>query len=279
MGGLGNQLFGVAFGMYIARKADASITLLYPTSGLGNVSHGEPAPSVFDLGKNLELSFESRLETLRRLVGHRVPAISDSFCARTRFVSEEDFQKSLDGAFLHKVSDVFVKGYFQTRVYIEHLQRCGDLLELNPKVLNDLTMPLVENLAKPDSYAVHIRRGDYLKPAISAALPTAYYIEGLRKLGAKSDSRIIVFSDSPQLAEDELVSLNTEFSFQFAPRAFDAANSLFALSKSTNLVMSNSTFSWWAAMTGNLSKRVCRPTGWNEHLMRSDWETVRVGPQ
>lgn len=231
---------------------------------------------VFDLGNALELSLESRLETVGRLFGHRAHRVAGAFHPKTRFISEEDLPIALGGSMSDGVRDVFVRGYFQSRAYLEQVQGNGDLLWLHPRLLQDQAIPLLNHLEEADSFAVHIRRGDYLKSSISGALPAAYYVEALRKLGARRESSIFVFSDSPQTAKEELEELHSEFTFQFVPDDLDSANSLYALSKSSNLVMSNSTFSWWGAMTGNLGKRVCHPAGWNEHLMHSDWESVRV---
>ena len=97
--------------------------------------------------------------------------------------------------------------------------------------------------------AMHVRRGDMV--AQQSSLDAGYYRVALDRLIRANDlpssEEVTVFSDDPAWCKEHL-----EIRAQYAP-AQSAANDLLSLSRHEFLVLSGSTFSWWAA---NLQARV-----------------------
>jgi hypothetical protein len=94
------------------------------------------------------------------------------------------------------------------------------------------------------------------------------------------------FSDDIIAAKELLRNLEISIPIQFAePQDNNPEESLMLMSRSTVLIMANSSFSWWAAQLGNRSKFVVCPSKWfrnmlepydlippNWHREESNWE-------
>jgi CheY-like chemotaxis protein len=93
-------------------------------------------------------------------------------------------------------------------------------------------------------------------------------------------ARVLVFSDDFALAKKLFGNIEVPFPVQFAESPDDnPEESLMLMSKSDALVISNSSFSWWAAQFGNKSKFVVRPSKWframldPEELFPPEWHS------
>jgi hypothetical protein len=282
-GGLGNQLFGYAFAAYqrnlMSAPVDCEVMVMRPSRG--NKTHGQSLLDEFSLDIPLNFHRESKLDHLvlgilrflRLRLGYRT-VFSNMTLALS---AEEAFQIQNDVSIGTRV---FVSNYFRTPEYLLQLQNIGHMKFLIPakQSINYTKLITNENLSD-DVFVVHMRRGDYLRPSINEALPLGYYVNALQALGATSSSKIFVVSDSSELAKREFET--SDFRDLVFVGGSDLplspAESLSFASQAQNLVMSNSTFSWWAAMTGNLEKSVIYPEGWNSYLMKNSWQSVNSG--
>ena len=101
---------------------------------------------------------------------------------------------------------------------------------------------------------LHVRRGDYLNyPDIYPRIELGYYFNCLEKI--KNREIILIFSDDIQWCREKFIG--NRYLFVTAP----PAHSLLLMSQCDNLIISNSTFSWWGAWLGK-NKRVFRPSVW-----------------
>jgi hypothetical protein len=152
------------------------------------------------------------------------------------------------------------------------------MLELRPSKISTTLGRLEKLVEKNKTFLLHLRRGDYLKPSIQGALPIGYYLRGLEALGAKPADTLILLSDSPEIAAKEFSGSGYKnilvVGIDVDP--LTAPESLWLASCARNLVMSNSTFSWWAAATGYLGKRVAFPGGWNDYIMEKSWTRIEA---
>jgi hypothetical protein len=104
---------------------------------------------------------------------------------------------------------------------------------------------------------------------------------------SKKYARVLVFSDDIVAAKQIFSQLDISLPVQFVEPLEDSPEeTLILMSKSDALVISNSTFSWWAAQLGNKNKFVVRPSKWFRgmldpedlfppewHQQESLWET------
>jgi hypothetical protein len=162
---------------------------------------------------------------------------------------------------LRKDSKIF--GMFQDRKFFENV----------PFDLSLVLQQKLENLSiekQGQVIAVHVRRGDYVTNPAAAAyhglLPDQYYIDAINMVRKKlSEARVYLISDAHEACSEliDKIGGNTEI-FQGDSWLDDFA----FLFQADGIVLSNSTFSFWAARLRELSNTgaqppcICYPQRW-----------------
>lgn len=152
-------------------------------------------------------------------------------------------------------------GYFQSWRYFDGIaDRLAD--ELTGAALSQSEAATLADFGGSDRITAHVRRGDYLTPAarvhhgIASAEYFARAIGLLRQLDG-TDRTVRVFSDSPEIVQDELEAVDG-LDFVEDTAALGSVATVLAMSRGTAFAMSNSSFSWWAAWL--LSRRAPEAT-------------------
>jgi hypothetical protein len=170
-------------------------------------------------------------------------------------------------------------GFFQSPLYFT-AQVAEQLFTGLEKVRASHDIPL------SPSIHVHIRRGDYLTSSASAVhgLATEDYFERAiqRILRQNPHASFKIFTDSPELiTNDQLTRWNA--TLEEGQGTLPPLLSLLEMGSGSGLIMSNSSFSWWAAwlMTQrNTDVPVVAPRPWMANgdsahtLLLPDWITV-----
>lgn len=165
-----------------------------------------------------------------------------------------------------------LKGHMQTEKYFEHcrdvvrfyfdLNRNIILQEYNNSVANkecctdigNNTIKNVDNLSHSDNICIHFRGTDYHTSNFPIC-SKEYYVEALTKMNILG--LIIVFSDDIDEAKKVI-----DFADIYVNTGFDMMDFLL-MTKFRNFIISNSTFSWWAAWLSKVeNKRVIAPSKW-----------------
>jgi hypothetical protein len=111
--------------------------------------------------------------------------------------------------------------------------------------------------------ALHIRRGDYLNNPRIGVLSDDYFISAAKKFYEETGvKKFIIFSDSPELTGTVSDEVSKFASVELQDSTKSPLSTLLQLGKYKNIVISNSTFSWWAANIGRPDKRVIAPSKW-----------------
>ncbi|HWL00862.1 MAG TPA: alpha-1,2-fucosyltransferase [Microbacteriaceae bacterium] len=157
-------------------------------------------------------------------------------------------------------------GYFQSPRYFERV--ADDMADMMTGVLPSASeSPILARIDEDPRATLHVRRGDYLDAATrrhhGLAEPQYFErsVELLQALGRWTGGR--VYSDSPDIVTDELSTI-PDLEFVRDSRALDEPTTLLAMSTGTAFVMSNSSFSWWAAwlMSRRTDAPVIAPRPW-----------------
>ena len=121
---------------------------------------------------------------------------------------------------------------------------------------------------------VHVRRGDYI--ALESARKTfgtigrEYYLDGLEMLGHKPDDAVF-FSDDPQFVEKEFGVARASI---VGPTAVKSdLQTMILMSMGSDILIPNSTFSWWAADLMGDRGRVVAPNVWFHDRDETLWPT------
>jgi hypothetical protein len=236
-GGLGNQLF--IFAAAYAQAQRLGCRLVIDASRYAYTS--EP--------RRYELNFLEDLadETIRVPTGLHVPTgLRVPTRLRTRLrrkaphtpqVFEETSAVAYDPAIEKVTPGTTLVGYFQSSLYFD---RVADLLFKR----------LYAEVSKLAPITLHLRRGDYLNARIAKfhGLTSVEYakraIALLNALGVAGP--VAVFSDQPDRVSHELDGFPANITFP-DQTGMSSLASLQQLAAGEHMIMSNSSFSWWAA--------------------------------
>lgn len=277
-GGLGNQLFQYSLATHLnklfyvqvdtsqvnSREKDLKKILCFPALHHLSSAHNRLIKRNFNFlirastarKRNVLLNFIIILSS----AAHSVYLFFETGKYYRPYIADglNDFQVSLD-----ENKNYFVIGYFQTYHFHDY-----DSISLNLGYETESIKRFSSIYAPDTDIVVHIRVGDYLKENKFGVLSSEYYessIENLQKLGFTGN--IFFFSEDFNMAKDYL-SIIVEKNFKYIEMPNDI-ETLYALACAKALVMSNSTFCWWAAKLSiyNMSNQfVICPSPWFKRI-------------
>ena len=157
-------------------------------------------------------------------------------------------------------------GYFQSWRYFSSI---ANLLKNEIRMRNyRSTWCLQERdrLKREGFLAVHIRRGDYLLQKSSefhGLLDEKYFVNLIRSISRKHPNQLCVIStDDPEFASYLNIEYQLNCRILVPPIGTPDLDVIELLSMAQSLVMSNSSFSWWAAWLMDSSGHVYAPYPW-----------------
>lgn len=257
-GGLANQLFQWAAGATLAREYDA--TLLLDSKVVSRPGQrGEQVTELLDPSPTV-VSPRSTTRTAWRIGSVALPdkllavvrRMSDVLERRRPWASDMPAaRKALEAG-----GSVLLRGLFQDVREIEAEQ-------------SFLTDHVTAVRPSTTSYAaIHIRRGDYVSnpkyARIFGACSPSYYDTALDLIDRSLP--VVVCTDDVAWAREYIAGRPDSSRFRLSD-ASDHFEDLAILRGADALVLSNSTFSWWAAFLGR-SKRTIYPKPWFEDPSR-----------
>lgn len=159
-----------------------------------------------------------------------------------------------------------ISGYRQAYKYFEDsAANIRNIFTPRIEILN-----AVREILPTEYIAVHIRKGDYIKYIHKIPLlrefrrcQLEYYKQGIRKLRESyPDCNLLVCTDSPQWVTPLLAELDSKAILAPVPNDVNPKFSDFCtLYLANGLVMSNSTYSWWASYLRN-NRPIVAPSPW-----------------
>ena len=272
VGGLGSQLDSFAAGVLIASTCDRPLVLDFsivsssrnPERGpsLAQVDVHAASPVPVEL-RHSEPSWRSRAARgQRRLLG---------MLAARGFTSK--YAAGFTGLRLRSPKQVrWVAGNMGP--WSIRMSAIGAGLKL-PLTLRDSQLHQLEAAPLPDPQdwvAVHVRLGDFRSYANGAHLLGAKYYRTALKATVADGDRVAVFSDEPEEALKliEGCGIDRDRLQDFATQ--DPAWDLVRMSHFNRLVCSNSSFSWWAALSSR-AENIIVPSGVGRP--RESWTEVQ----
>ncbi len=276
-GGLGNQLFQYAFGKAIGISTGHSV--------------------VYDIGKCLNIR-DGHIDLMdfvpsdERFTYYKWSVLLNPFLKRSSVI-----RKAMS---VHKEKETFVKdeeaycsdaryyiGYWQSLDYIEPIKNVLVHDIAYQGALRETEMRVAKELQKPNAVAVHVRRGDYLKHADRYnILDAAYFRKAFDVVSSNLEKKgykpvIYVFSDDIMWCRSNL-KFDCDITFVDKTISTSDVVDFYLLQKAANIIMSNSTFSWWATWLSEAEKGIiCVPAIWymdrsydkraTNALIKSDW--------
>jgi len=282
-GGLGNQLFQYCFGLELALEKKVGISY-----DIGSYSNEAPnltnrKPMLADLGLDITLSVES-METIRseferwslaRFGGAR--SAGEIFKAAWNLAKILLFHLTVlhtgtPGRAWGMLNALPIKHY-----YVGNWQDWGIVEKNLPRIQEELSQlrshiqtscAWSEQVSARDAVVMHVRRGDYAvndrTRSFHGLLSRQYFVAGLHNLEEITlIKRAYVFSDDIEWCKENLkLPIETHF-VSSKDNSLSDVEELMLMSLGWNFVISNSTFSWWAAnLSNDWPKHVVAPTRW-----------------
>lgn len=177
---------------------------------------------------------------------------------------------------------IYLNGYFQNKAIVtteRSKNLIGGITLKNPGVILGDWIVKAKN-TRP--IVLHFRIGDYREHPGIGVLDTNYFTKAIERIrtGA-SDRQVWVFSDDPDQAL-ELLQTAGVVNLLEVP-IFSGAETLELMRYGSDYIISNSTFSWWAAVLRyDLDARVLAPKPWfrtqssPEAIYPDDWQLVEA---
>lgn len=187
---------------------------------------------------------------------------------------ERDF--SFDKNFFKAQPHVFLKGYWMSYKYFLGYE---DVIKRDFTIRKELVTHLdglVAEMESCNSIAVHIRCTDRKDPAnliLYGEIPASYFAAGVDHIRQKKgDPHLYIFSDDAEMAK-KYVPAGFNCTYVSNTITKSAIEDLHLMTRCKNIVMTNSTFSWWAAyLNKHTDKIVITPARWynKSHYNYSD---------
>ncbi len=231
-GGLGNQLFQLANAHCLSIKYNRKLLICD--------KNDFPRDTYWD---NLFIKFKENLISLEKYRELKNKATSYNW-AMHRF--------EYKNIVLNDNIEYFcIEGYYQSYKYFQK----NDFYTM-------LSFNNCDNLISNKDVAVHIRRTDYLNNNFHKVLSLDYYYNSLKEILKNTDiNKIHIFSDDINWCKKNFSFKNIPLHFNNLSRDIDE---MFLMSHFNNIIIANSTFSWWAAYLTNSTnqKIVYAPKNW-----------------
>lgn len=157
--------------------------------------------------------------------------------------------------------NIFLEGYFQSLIFFEGYE---DVIKQQLKIKAKYKAEFEEKYGKlfeeNKILAIHCRLGDYVNWGNASlggknlVLPIAYYKNAIKKFDNLDSYKIIVVTDDREMATRRFGFLdNIDFFSESEIIDFQL------LMNASALIISNSTFSWWAAYLSKTASRILAP--------------------
>jgi hypothetical protein len=267
-GGLGNQLFqyaaaralalregrGLYFAWHLHRSSTQRRFMLDPFQ-LGAEVRREPLSRarLCWLGLRSPLADRKAGRLWQRLRGRAVASLHEQGFHYTPLRSVQD--------------RIALDGYFQSwRYFVDQEPAIRAGLSLRAP-LSHGSARLLAQIESDHAVCLHVRRGDYVADAKTAAfhgaLDLGYYRRGLEALGAAAKgATLYLFSDDPVYCKSAL-SFDQKTVVVEGLGADRPWEDLRLMAACKHFVIANSSFSWWGAfLSTHADKRVVAPQRW-----------------
>jgi glycosyltransferase involved in cell wall biosynthesis len=249
-GGLGNQMFEVAAAASLAKDNNALLVINPDEHILPNQ------------GRNVK-NYLSNI--FSKIVADPQPQV------KTMYAWEHASYEPIPYS-----PNVKLRGHYQSYKYFHH----------NRIYITDLFKPLVNWLTKPDDdvAAIQVRRGDYWKfPDHHPQLPASYFVNAVKLAEV---SKVVIYSDDHKWCQENLKFDGVEIEYKKCESDWQE---LLEMSTYKKLIISNSSFGWWAAylQTPSPQRHTFVPSVWfgpaivndgfkMEDLILPDWDIVQI---
>lgn len=276
IGGLGNQMFQYAFAVALKEQI-SSEDVLIDTSHFNYIFLKKYKAANIHNGYEIEKVFpNAKLNHAKWWQLIRVTWYCPNFLL-SRVVKKVFPHRNSE--YIQPVSDYFkyesnVYGLKGKKYYDGQWSSIKYYLPIRNKLLEVFTHPqasgvnmeYIQKMEQTDSVGVHIRRGDYLQdPDFRNICELDYYKRAIKRLEEESkDYTFFIFSNDIQWCKKNISPLLSNYQVQFVTEnhGSDSCWDMHLMTHCKNLIIANSSFSWWGAFLNNRGGLIIAPEKW-----------------
>jgi hypothetical protein len=264
-GGLGNQMFQFAFAHSLNKKLGVrvkfDISWFKKQKVFTNVLLGE----VF----NIDLEIAQKHE-IQKIIGLRKYLLINKILCLIKFpmrtyVKEDKNKNQID--FTNKLDNKYFDGYWQNWNYFnDYINQLNKVFSFKAQISKDC-IKWAETIKGSNSVSIHLRRGDYFNEKknvdIFHELKTDYFNKAIKLIEKNhNDLKYFVFSDYINYAKNLFIR-KKNFYYIDINKGSKSFRDMQLMSLSKHIIISNSTFSWWAAWLNHEKKNtIIAPKFW-----------------
>lgn len=278
-GGLGNQMFQYACSYALAKKRNdqykidvSHLSVEYQKNSKIKTPRKYQL-KYFNITADIlpTLSIEEN-NLLKKAIGRLYRYFRMGSLFRTSFIRDRD-PWAYHPEQLNYKKNAYFCGFWQSWHYFdEYKDDIKREFQIQENILSTEAQGLIRNCR--EAVGIHIRRGDY-KVCDNWLINERFYVDALRcikrSLGKSID--ILVFCDEPGFAE-ELFQGEKNIRYITAEQRYTDLEEFAILSACKHHIISNSTFSWWAAYLGEQDDSITIApvyNHWNDSYYLNNW--------
>lgn len=289
-GGLGNQMFQYAYGLYHAQRLQTALLL-----DLREYEHQPAHGYLLD-------RFQIQAEVATGDVLRRLPRRYRNPDARRggffNWLGQRPLRRHKESPFgfaakhLKIPDDSYLIGYWQSERFFPGIESTLRKHFCPRLPLSPASQQVADHMRSTNSIALHVRRGDYITHSTNAAiyehLQLDYYLHCLNDWAARQ-------SDSPEvfIFSNDIAWCRKHFQLAWPTRFVDhnhgntAHEDMLLISQAASCVIANSTFSWWSAwLNARSDHTIYAPPRWfrsgtldDRHIIPDRWERCVPHPE
>lgn len=262
-GGLGNQLFQYAFGLYLSDKRKEKVYYYGEILKENNLDLNYFNVTIDILSQEVETNNGCSspyffIYRIKRKLIQLFPFFNKKILVESNLKYKQTISEQ----------NSLFDGYWQSYKYLQPIEKT--LRE--QLVLRKNSIPNIEiynEIRSVNSISLHIRKGDYLNrknAKIFESIPLDYYQKAINYFLKQNCSPVFyVFSNDLVWAQKNL-KISTKATFFFVDNSNNkqaAITDLYLMSSCKHHIIANSTFSWWGAwLNSSKEKIVIAPKKW-----------------
>ena len=273
-GGLGNQMFQYAFALSLKEKfpdeevyVDTSHyhTLFFKHYKGINLHNGYEIDAVFPNAKLPVAGWKQIMKVSYYIPNYILSRLGRKYLPqrKTEFVPQNSTYSYLPEAF--SFSNCYYEGFWQSIRNFEGIKSkiCEAFAHPEP---NEYNRRLIDDIMACDSVGIHVRRGDYLnEPEYCNICGVGYYKNAIEQILSDRKPHVFyIFSNDMQWCKDNIERLvgNNKIVYVSGNKGKESCWDMFLMTYCMDLIIANSSFSWWGAFLNNNINRVIAPDPW-----------------
>lgn len=289
IGGLGNQMFQYAFARVLKEKYPDEEVLIDPHLFRFPLIKKYKNNNFYHNGFEVDATFPNaslKIANWRQMskVTYFLPNyVLNRVLRRVLPKRVSEYTQENEFAFYPEVfsikTDCYFEGYWQHYKYFDGMRDVLlDMFQFPQP--NEKNVNLSEEIQHTHSIGMHVRRGDYVgNKGFGNVCTLEYYQKAIEQMEINPNTHFFVFSNDISWCKDNLEPLMKHVTYVDWNKGKDSHWDMFLMSKCEQLVIANSSFSWWGAYLNQQAKRIIAPKLWNRyvmdiHIQMPEWQLI-----